>query len=488
VQEYAFVLLQRSKKKLRVVKLFYFFLASSYLLLNIMQQQLCAGQCEDVLENIASFNRIFDALILNMFQKYKFTAADRFIRYVQLDTQSDPLAESHPTTEKQKELSRILEKELKQIGITDARMDAWGYVYATIPSNSTKNVPVICFCSHVDTAPDCSGAEVKPVIHNNYQGHDIILPDDPSQVLRMSDYPYLESKIGEDIITASGTTLLGADDKSGVAAIMDFTNFLVAHPSIKHGEIKILFTPDEEVGKGTAKVDMKKIGVDASPGAGQVFGYTLDGGDAGSLEIETFSADAVQVVIHGVSAHPGYAKGKMVNALKIAGEILAGLPKDRLSPESTEGRRGFIHPVRVNGIAEKCTIDFIIRDFETAGLKKKEDFLRTQIEELIRTYHKASFEFTVTEQYRNMKEVLDQYPHVVEYAKEAIARAGLELKMESVRGGTDGSRLSFMGLPCPNLFTGMQGIHSRLEFISIQDINKAVETMVHLVMIWEEKS
>ena len=415
-----------------------------------------------------------------MFEKYQFTAAERFMRYVQIDTQSDPQSSTYPTTEKQKNLSTMLADELKQIGLTDAHMDEWGYVYATIPSNSNKKVPVICFCAHVDTAPDCSGKDVKPLLHKNYQGQDIVLPDDTSQVLRMNEYPYLQTQMGKDIITASGKTLLGSDDKAGVAEIMDLANFLMANKSVKHGEIKILFTPDEEVGKGTAKVDLKKLGAD--------YGYTLDGGDAGSLEDETFSADGVQVIINGVIAHPGYAKDKMVNALKIAGEILAALPKDRLSPESTDGKRGFIHPVRVEGIAEKCTIDFIIRDFETPGLKKKEDYLKTQIEELMRTYPKANFEFNVTEQYRNMKEILDQHPQVVENAKFAIERSGLNLKMESIRGGTDGSRLSFMGLPCPNLFAGEQAIHSKLEFISVQDMNKAVETMVHLVKIWEEKS
>lgn len=415
-----------------------------------------------------------------MFQQYSFTAAERFMRYVQVDTQSDPQSSNQPTTEKQKDLGRILAHELKEMGIGDAHMDEYGYVYATIPATTSKKVPVICFCAHVDTAPDCSGTGVKPILHRDYKGQNIVLPDDPAQVLRMSDYPYLHKLIGHDIITASGTTLLGSDDKAGVAEIMDMAAFLMQHKEIEHGAIKILFTPDEEVGKGTAKVDLEKLGAD--------FGYTLDGGEAGSLEDETFSADGVQVVIHGVIAHPGYAKDKMINAMKIAGEILAALPKDRLSPESTDGKRGFIHPVRVEGIAEKCTIDFIIRDFETAGLKKKEDYLRTQIEERMRTYPKASFEFHVTEQYRNMKEVLDVHPHVVDYAKEAIARAGLELKMESIRGGTDGSRLSFMGLPCPNLFAGEQAIHSKLEFISVQDMNKAVETMVHLVCICTEKS
>jgi tripeptide aminopeptidase len=415
-----------------------------------------------------------------MFENYQFTASERFLRYVQVDTQSDPQSNSSPSTEKQKDLSKILAEELKQMGIADAHTDEWGYVYATIPATTNKKVPVICFCAHVDTAPDCSGTGVKPIVHKNYQGQDIVLPDDKTQVLRLNEYPYLKTQMGNDIITASGTTLLGSDDKAGVAEIMDLANFLLSNKKIKHGEIKILFTPDEEVGKGVNKIDMKKLGAD--------FGYTLDGGDTGSLEDETFSADAVQVIIYGVIAHPGYAKDKMVNAMKIAGEILAALPKDRLSPESTDGKRGFIHPVRLEGIAEKCTIDFIIRDFETAGLAKKEDFLRTQIEERMRTYPKASFEFHVTEQYRNMKEILDINPQVVDYAKEAIGRAGLELKMESIRGGTDGSRLSFMGLPCPNLFAGEQAIHSKLEFISVQDMNKAVETMVHLAQVWEEKA
>jgi tripeptide aminopeptidase len=415
-----------------------------------------------------------------MFSNYKFSAAERFMRYVQVDTQSDPQSETYPSTSKQKDLGRILADELQQMGIEDAHMDDWGYVYATIPSNVRKKVPVICFCAHMDTAPDCSGTGVKPILHKNYQGEDMVLPDDTTQVLRMADYPYLKTQIGNDIITASGTTLLGSDDKAGVAEIMDLANFLSTNPEVEHGTIKILFTPDEEIGRGVDKVDMKKLGAD--------YGYTLDSGDAGALEDETFSADGVRVIIHGISAHPGYAKDKMINAMKIAGEILAALPKDRLSPESTDGKRGFIHPVRVEGMAEKCTIDFIIRDFETEGLAKKEDYLRTQIEERLRTYPRASFEFKVTEQYRNMKEVLDLHPHVVEYAKEAIERTGLSVKMESIRGGTDGSRLSFMGLPCPNLFAGEQGIHSKLEHISVQDMEKAVQMMVHLAQTWYEKS
>lgn len=415
-----------------------------------------------------------------MFQDYTFTAAERFMRYVQIDTQSAPLSNTHPTSEKQKDLSRLLAEELKAMGLSDAHMDEWGYVYATIPANTDKQVPIICFCSHIDTAPDASGTGVKPILHKSYQGEDIVLPDDNSIVLRKNDFPYLNKLMGHDIITASGTTLLGADDKAGVAEIMDAANYLITHPEIKHGTIKILFTPDEEVGRGTAKVDIQKLGAQ--------FGYTLDGGEAGDLEDETFSADGVQVIINGVITHPGYAKGKLVNALKIAGDVLASLPRAELSPETTEGKQGFIHPIRVDGIAEHCTIDFIIRDFVTEGLKKKEDFLLSVVEMVMDNYPTASFEFKVTEQYRNMKEVLDQHPQVVAYAKEAIQRAEFAVRMESIRGGTDGSRLSFMGLPCPNLFTGMQAIHSKKEFISVQDMNKAVETIVHLVQIWEERS
>jgi tripeptide aminopeptidase len=415
-----------------------------------------------------------------MFENYLFTASERFMRYVQIDTQSDPLSTGNPSTEKQKELSRLLAEELKQIGLADAHTDEYGYVYATIPSNTSKNVPVLCFCAHVDTAPDASGKGVKPILHKKYDGKDITLPDDPGQVLRKKDFPYMERLLGHDLITASGKTLLGSDDKAGVAEIMDAANFFVQHPEVKHGSIRVLFTPDEEVGRGTEKVDLQKLGAK--------FGYTLDGGEAGSLEDETFSADAVQIIINGVITHPGYAKDKMVNAIKIAADVLASLPRAELSPETTEGKQGFIHPVRVDGLAEKATIDFIIRDFDSDGLKKKEDFLKGIVEMVMENYATASFEFKVTEQYRNMKEVLDQHPEVVKYAEEAIRRSGLPVKTESIRGGTDGSRLSFMGLPCPNLFAGEQAIHSKLEFISVQDMNKAVEAIVHLACIWEERS
>ncbi len=416
-----------------------------------------------------------------MFKDYNFTAAERFMKYVQIDTQSDPLSTSQPTTIKQKNLSQLLVSELKAMGVEDAHLDEWGYVYATIPSNSEKQVPVICFCSHVDTAPDASGTGIKPLLHKNYSGEDITLPDDEKIIISKKDFPYLEKIQGHDIITASGNTLLGSDDKAGIAEIMDAANYIMQYPEIKHGTIKILFTPDEEVGKGTAKLDMQKLGAD--------FGYTMDGGEAGSLEDETFSADGVQIIVHGVITHPGAGKGKLVNALKIGAEILASLPANKLSPETTEGREGFIHPVRLDGIAEKCTIEFLIRDFDTAQLATKETLLKTIAENTLDNYTGATMEFKATEQYRNMKEILDQHPQVVEYAKEAIQRAGFsEIKMESIRGGTDGSKLSFMGLPCPNLFTGMHAIHSKKEFVSVQDMNKAVETIVHLVQIWEERS
>ena len=415
-----------------------------------------------------------------MIQISESSIAERFMQYVQIDTQSDPQSNTQPTTEKQKNLSKLLLSELQQIGIA-AELDTYGYVYAAIPSNSDKkNVPVICFCSHVDTAPDCSGTNVKPILHKNYNGDDIVLPNDSTQVLKIGDAPYLKNHIGSDIITASGNTLLGADDKSGVAAIMEAASYLINNPDVKHGEIKILFTPDEEVGKGTAKIDMQKLNA--------TFGYTMDGGEAGSLEDETFSADFATIIINGVIAHPGYAKGKLVNAVKIAGEILDVLPKNEWAPEVTEKKEGFVHPVRVEGIAEKTTIEFIVRDFDNDKLKQHGEKLKKLAEDVVKKYPGATMEFTIKEQYRNMKGVLDKHPEVVAYAAEAISRTGLKVKTESIRGGTDGSRLSFMGLPCPNIFTGMQGIHSKLEWIGVKDMTKSAETIVHLCMIWEEKT
>lgn len=352
-----------------------------------------------------------------MIEGYEHTAAERLMRYVQIDTQSDPNSNTHPTTAKQKNLSNLLADELKAIGLKDVSADEFGYVYATISSNTNKSTPVICFCSHVDTAPDCSGAGVKPILHKNYDGNDIVLPDDTSQVISRKSYTYLEQHTGNDIITASGLTLLGSDDKSGVAVIMDTANYLILHPEIKHGEIRILFTPDEEVGKGTAKLDLKKLNAD--------FAYTLDGGEAGTFEDETFSADAVRITINGVISHPGYAKDKMVNAIKVAAEIVASLPEKEWSPETTDKREGFVHPVAINGIAEKATIDFIIRDFDTANLAKHEERLQLIAEKILKQWPKATMQFEVTEQYRNMKEVLDKNAQVVKYAKEAYERSGL---------------------------------------------------------------
>lgn len=408
------------------------------------------------------------------------TLAARFMKYVQVDTQSDPNSEQYPTTEKQKDLSRILVSELQALGL-EANMDQYGYVYATLPGNTDKSgVPAICFCSHVDTAPDCSGTHVKPILHRNYQGQSIVLPDDSTQVLHTDNSPYLKNCIGHDIITASGKTLLGADDKSGVAVIMQAVEYLLQNPSIKHGPIKIVFTPDEEVGKGTAKIDVKRIGAD--------YAYTLDGGEAGSLEDETFSADGASIIINGVITHPGYAKDKLKNAIKILAEILDELPKQEWSPETTEGKQGFVHPVAISGIAEKASADFIVRDFSTSSLALHHNRLRMIAESVVAKYPGVTMEYVAREQYRNMKDILVQHPHVVEYAAEAIRRTGLDLIRESIRGGTDGSRLSYMGLPCPNIFTGMQNIHSKLEWVSVEDMAKATETIVHLCMIWEEKS
>ena len=415
-----------------------------------------------------------------MFHNYSYTVKERFLRYVQIDTQSDPASNEQPSTAKQKALSSLLVAELVAMGIGDAHLDAFGYVYATIPATVAKKVPAICFCAHVDTSPDCSGADVKPIVHENFSGQDIILPDDPSQAITVAAHPYLKQKIGEDIITASGATLLGADDKAGVAVIMDMADFFMQRPDIPHGEIKILFTPDEEIGRGVDKVDLQKLGAD--------FGYTLDGGERGSFEDETFSADSVTMVIEGVSAHPGYAKGKMVNAIKVAAALVASLPRDSFSPETTDDRAGFIHPTRIGGNAERAEMEFIIRDFDTRKLHEYERWLEDRLNKTIADFPGARSVFTAREQYRNMKEALDRHPQVSAYAREAIQRAGIDVINKSARGGTDGSRLSFMGLPCPNLFTGEMAFHGKQEYVSVQDMKKSMETIVHLAMIWAEKA
>ena len=404
--------------------------------------------------------------------------ADRLMRYVQVDTQSDPYSSSFPSTEKQKNLSKILVDELQQMGIQDAAMDEHGYVMATIPATHDRKVPIVCFCAHVDTAPDCSGTNVKPILHENYNGAPIILPDDPTQIITTEAYPYLKNFIGKSIITASGKTLLGSDDKAGVAIIMEMASYLMKNKNIEHGSIKILFTPDEEVGRGTEHLDIKKLGAD--------FGYTLDGGELASFEMETFSADSLVLDIQGVIAHPGAAKGVLQNAIKIAADIVAALPKNEWSPEHTEGRVGFIHPNHIEGGAETARIEFLVRDFDTAQLKIHAERLYEIAQKVIATepdFSKASITMEIKEQYRNMREVIDQHPNIVEKALDAYKLVGLTPIVTPIRGGTDGSRMSFMGLPTPNIFTGMQAIHSKHEWVAVSDMEKSVEVLVKLVEI-----
>jgi tripeptide aminopeptidase len=405
--------------------------------------------------------------------------AERFMRYVQIDTQSDPDSTSFPSTDKQINLAKLLVEELKEMGILQVSLDAYGYVMATIPSNTAAQIPVLCFCAHMDTAPDCSGTDVKPILHKNYNGQPLVLPDDHSQVISTDAYPYLKNFIGKDIITASGNTLLGADDKAGVAIIMSFAQYLINHPEILHGTIKLLFTPDEEVGRGTDFLDLKKLGAD--------YAYTLDGGELGCFEMETFSADYLTMDIHGVIAHPGAAKGVMQNAIKIAGEIIAALPKQELCPEHTEQREGFVHPNHISGGAEKARLEFLIRDHDTHKLKEHVNKLKLIAEHILLQnpdFSKAHITYTIKEQYRNMREVIDLHPILVENALAAYKKAGVLPIVEPIRGGTDGSRLSFLGLPAPNIFTGMQAIHSKHEWIGVSDMQKSVEVLVNLVEIF----
>jgi len=404
---------------------------------------------------------------------------NRFIKYAKIDTQSDPNSPTCPSTSKQKDLGNVLVQELLEMGITDAHIDDNGYVYATIPATTDKKVPVICFCSHMDTSPDCSGENVKPIIHHNYQGQDLILPDDHSIVLRMAEHKDLKHQIGNDIITASGTTLLGADNKAGVTEIMEAAHFFVNHPNLKRGQIKILFTPDEEIGRGVDKVDLNKLAAD--------FAYTIDGETLGSIEDETFSADGATLTINGVSTHPGFAKGKMESAIKIVSEIIASLPKN-LSPEMTSQKEGFIHPVSIKGQVEQAQAQFIIRDFTDQKLIEHGVLLENTVKQVIEKYPSSTYSLNIKAQYRNMKQILDQHPKIVQYGIEAIERAGIVAKKQSIRGGTDGSRLSYMGLPCPNIFAGEHAFHSKQEWISVQDMEKAVQTIINIACIWEENS
>ncbi len=408
------------------------------------------------------------------------TVLDRFLRYVVIDTQSDASSLTQPSTAKQLTLGRLLVEELQAIGIGDAHLDEHGYVYATIPSNTGKNnVPVICFCSHMDTAPDFSGTGVKPQVTENYQGGDIILAGDTSRIIKAGDNPELANNIGNTIITSDGTTLLGADDKAGLAEIMTAAEILMKNPHIKHGAIRLLFTPDEEIARGTDKVDLQKLGAD--------FAYTVDGETAGHIEDETFSADGVDIDIKGVAIHPGFAFGRMENAIRIAGDIIARLPRD-MAPETTKDKQGFIHPTGVSGLMEGASIHFIIRDFIDSGLIEKEKLLEDIVKDVMASYPGSSYTFKVTQQYRNMKNVLSQHPEITDYALEAVERAGMKPVRGSIRGGTDGSRLTAMGLPCPNIFAGGHAFHSPLEWVSHQDMEKAVATLVELAKIWEERA
>jgi tripeptide aminopeptidase len=412
-------------------------------------------------------------------ENYKFTCIDRFLEYVKYDTKSDEESTSFPSTEKQKVLSQDLADELKKMGLEDAHMDEWGYVMATLPSNTGKDVDPIAFIAHVDTSPAVTGENVNPIIQKNYQGGDIQLQNG-GWVIKESENPDLKNMKGFDIITTDGTTLLGADNKAGVAEIMDAVNYLISHPEVKHGPVKICFTPDEEVGRGTEKIDLKKLGAK--------YAYTVDGSSRGEVEIETFSADAVNIDFIGKNIHPGYAKGMMINSMKVAADFINSLPKDKLSPETTEGREGYVHPTAINGNEEKTNIKFIIRDFETPKLKEYEDILKNLAEETIAKFPGATLEFEVIEQYRNMKEILDDHPQVYEFAFEAMKNLDIELITHPIRGGTDGSRLSFMGLPTPNIFAGEHSFHSQLEWVAVQDMEMAVKVIVEIARIWEQKS
>jgi tripeptide aminopeptidase len=405
---------------------------------------------------------------------------DRFLRYVRYDTQSDEQSETFPSTEKQLVLLRDLAEELRGLGLADAAVDDFGYVMATIPPTTTRaDVPTIGFIAHVDTSPEMSGAVVTPIVHASYDGRDLVLPDDPSAVLRLADTPALADQMGHDIVTASGTTLLGADNKAGVAEIMTAAAYLMAHPEIPHGRVRIAFTPDEEIGRGTRHFDVAQFGA--------LCAYTMDGGRRGEIEMESFSADAITVTFHGFNTHPGFAKRRMINAIKLAAAFVERLPRDTMSPETTDGYDGFVHPYVVQASVDRTSVKLLVRDFVTAALKEKEALVEGLAREVVAAYPGARVEFAIEESYRNMREVLDHHPIVVAHAREAIRRAGLEPRSQPIRGGTDGSRLSFMGLPTPNLFAGEQNFHSRLEWVSVQDMEKAVEVIVNLCRVWDEQ-
>ena len=405
------------------------------------------------------------------------TVLDRFLRYVQIDTRADDSSTSCPSTPGQMVLQEILAGELRELGLADVALDDNGYLMATIPATLTRETPTIGFIAHVDTSPEMPGEHVKPIVHRAWDGRDIVLPDDPSAVLRAADYPDLAAQVGNDIVTASGTTLLGADDKAGVAAIVAAAEYLMTHPGIPHGRIRVGFTPDEEIGRGATLFDVARFGA--------VCAYTLDGGNCGELEYESFSADAMRVIFTGFNTHPGYAKGRLVNAIKAAGRFVDRLPQDRLSPETTEGYEGFLHPYQVEASVDRTSVRVLLRDFVTSGLLEKRQLVERLAHDVaVETGTRVEFE--VAEQYRNMREILDHHVGVVERARTAIRRCGLTPIERPIRGGTDGSRLSFMGLPTPNLFAGEHNFHSRLEWTSRQDLERATAVIVELARVWAE--
>jgi tripeptide aminopeptidase len=413
--------------------------------------------------------------------KYATRCVELFLEYVKFDTQSCEGSDTFPSTLGQLVLLRRLHDELKELGLDDVFMDEFGYVFATVPATSEKrDVPVIGFLAHVDTSPEMSGKDVKAIFHRNYKGQDLVLPDDPLAVIPFEGNPHLANQIGNDIITASGTTLLGADNKAGVAEIMAAVEYLLAHPEISHGPLRIGFTPDEEVGNGTKHFDVKRFGAKCA--------YTMDGETLGELQVETFSADSITATFHGFNTHPGFAKGKMINAIKVAADFITRLPKEGLSPETTGGYEGFVHPYTMDAGVESTSVKLLVRDFATPKLQEMERLVEQFAYEAVAAYPGSSVEVKVEESYRNMKEVLDHHPDVVQNACEAFRRAGLDPKIEPIRGGTDGSRLSFMGLPTPNIFAGEHNFHSRYEWISTSDMHKAVQVIVDLSKVWEERS
>lgn len=413
--------------------------------------------------------------------KYPNNCVERFLKYITIDTQSREGSDTFPSTPGQLELLRLLRDELLELGLEDVVMDEYGYVFATVPSTSSKtDVPVIGFLAHVDTSPEMSGAGVKAVIHRNYAGQDLVLPDDPETVIPFAANPHLANQLGNDIITASGTTLLGADNKAGVAEIMAAAEYLLGHPEIEHGPIRIGFTPDEEVGNGTQYFDVERFNAHCA--------YTMDGETLGELQVETFSADAITVAFEGFNTHPGFAKGQMVNAIKVAADFISRLPVDSHSPESTAGYEGFVHPYMMHAGVDRTSVKLLVRDFVTRGLADLERMVEQLAGEAVAAWPGSRVEIEVEESYRNMKEVLDHHRAVVDNALEAIRRAGLDAKVEPIRGGTDGSRLSFMGLPTPNIFAGEHNFHSRFEWISTADMHKAVEVIIELSKVWEERA